>query len=167
MRDVGYHWSPTSRRAAIIVEGLRIGCRPAVNGVEDDHRNPWISLSDTPCEAWVLSAGALAVGGFPSEASVWDLWQADLTSLEVRRCGGSYPEIRVLQAIAPIQLMWIASRPFPSAAAHSDSRGGAAATETCCHSDEMRPHQRLPCLTRFTGHARAILTARRLHLTAR
>jgi hypothetical protein len=80
MRAFDFHWSPTSRRADIHAEGLRIGCRPVVNGVEDDHRNPWISLSPTPWQAWDLSAGALAVGRFTSESPLWDLWRADLTA---------------------------------------------------------------------------------------
>jgi len=157
MRDVGYHWSPVSRRAAIFLDGLRPGCQPTVNGIQDDHRNPWISLSPTPSQAWTLSAGALAVGGFSSEAAVWDLWQADLSSLEVRCCDDSYPEIRVLEPIAPPQLMWIASRPFSA----------AATPEKCCHSDETSPSPRPHYLTRLSGHARAILTARRQHPTAR
>lgn len=45
---VGYHWSPATRRAGIDAGGLRIGTAPVVNGVEDVHRNRWISLCATP-----------------------------------------------------------------------------------------------------------------------
>lgn len=167
MRAVGYHWAPTSRRAAIESEGLRIGCRPAVNGVEDDHRNSWISLSPTPAQAWTLSAGALAIGGFPSEAPAWDLWQADLTGVEVRRCEGAYPEVRALQPVPPARLVWIASRQFPANSNHEKARRGGVAPEKCCHSDEMRRHPRLPWLTVFTRTAGVLASTRRPHPTAR
>ena len=55
---------------------------PSVNGVEDDHRNPWISLAPTAAQAWWLSGGALEGGGFAVEHPVWDLWEADLTDIE-------------------------------------------------------------------------------------
>lgn len=164
MRDVGYHWSPSSRRAAIQAGGLRIGCRPVVNGIQDDHGNPWVSLSPTPWQAWDLSAGALAVGGFPSESPLWHLWQADLTGLELRRGGDNYPEVRVLQPVPTTQLMWIASRPFLAAPTVGQSANGGAPPEMGCHSDEMRPHLQL---ARITGLTRALAAARRLHPTAR
>jgi hypothetical protein len=167
MRAVGYHWAPTSRRAAIEIEGLRIGCQPAVNGVEDDHRNPWISLSPSPAQAWILSAGALAIGGFPSEAPAWDLWQADLTGVEVQRCKGDYPEVRSLQPVPPARLVWIASRPFPANSHHDRAQGGGVAQDKRCHSDEMWRYCRLPWLTRFTRPARILTSTRRPHPTAR
>jgi hypothetical protein len=164
MRAVGYHWSPTSRRAAIHAVGWRIGCRPVVNGIQDDPRNSWISLSPTPWQAWALSAGALAVGGFPSESPLWDLWRADLTGLELRRCDDSYPEVRVLQPVSTTQLRWIASRPFLAAPTFGQPVKRGAPPEMGCHSDETRPH---PRLTRFTGLTRALAAARRLQPTAR
>jgi hypothetical protein len=58
-----------------------IGSKPCVNGVEDDHRNLWISLSPTAAQAGSLSGEALAVGGFGAESDVWDLWEVDITDL--------------------------------------------------------------------------------------
>ena len=109
---VGYHWSPRTRRASIHAHGLVIGARPAVNGVEDLHLNPWISLSPTPSQAWLLSAGAIACGGFESECPTWDLWEADLTDAHADYISNGYPELRVLQNISSDRLTWIASRPF-------------------------------------------------------
>ena len=79
---VAYHWSPSTRRTSIRTRGLVIGAAPSVNGVEDDHRNPWISLAPTAAQAWWLSGGALEGGGFAVEHPVWDLWEADLTDIE-------------------------------------------------------------------------------------
>lgn len=167
MNDVGYHWAPSSRRATIQAQGLRIGCRPAVNGVEDDHRNPWISLSPTASQAWTLSAGALATGGFPSEAPAWDLWEADLTGAKVQRCGGDYPELRALQPLPVDCLVWIASRRFPVAPAFERTPGGGVAREIRCHSDEMRLHSHASLLQRLFGPARAFAATRLQHTTAR
>ncbi|WP_293003357.1 hypothetical protein [Mycobacterium sp.] len=141
MSAVGYHWAPANRRASIADEGLRIGCRPAVNGIEDDHRNPWISLSPTPAQAWMLSAGALAIGGFRSEATEWDLWQTDVTGIDVHRCAGDYPEIRVLQPIPKNRVAWVASRPFPADPPLIQAGDGGAQSEKCCHSDEIQGHR--------------------------
>lgn len=108
----GYHWSPATRRESIQRRGLLIGAEPCVNGVEDDHRNEWISLSPTPAQAWWLSGQALECGGFTAEHPVWDLWQVDLTDADTAPCAGSYPEMRVHHSLTPDRLTWIASRQF-------------------------------------------------------
>lgn len=112
---VGYHWSPATRRSSIHARGLLVGSRPVVNGVEDDHRNPWISLSPTPSQAWWLSGGAIACGGFHSECPTWDLWEVDLTDARAEYTDCGYPEVRVLHAISPTRMAWIASRQFSGA----------------------------------------------------
>lgn len=112
--EITYHWSPSTRRAAIEREGLRIGVKPCVNGVEDDHRNEWISVSPTPSQAWWLSGEALCGGGFPSEAPEWDLYEVDVKGLSVdrRSCIDDYPELYVLENVPPDRVRWVARRRF-------------------------------------------------------
>ncbi len=114
---VGYHWSPASRRAGIEADGLRIGSPPVVNGVEDVHRNRWISLCPTPTHAWWLSAGALHIGGFggPELNGAWDLYQVDVSGLAVTTTRGPYPEVRVAGDIDPDRIVWVARRQFDEA----------------------------------------------------
>ena len=61
--------SPTTgrraRRTSIRTRGLVIGAALSVNGVEDDHRNPWISLAPTAAQAWWLSGEHSKVAGSP------------------------------------------------------------------------------------------------------
>lgn len=109
---VGYHWSPATRRAGIAAGGLRIGAEPVVNGVEDVHRNRWISLCTTPTHAWWLSAGALHTGGFggPELNGAWDLYEVDVSGLAITTMSGPYPEVRVAVDIAPERITWVARR---------------------------------------------------------
>lgn len=110
--DVGYHWSPSTRREAIEREGLRVGAAPAVNGVEDGHRNSYISLSPTPAQAWWLSGGALFTGGFASESPTWDLYEVDINGLDAGRLAEGYPEIQVREDISADRVERIALRAF-------------------------------------------------------
>lgn len=111
--DIGYHWSPASRRTAIERDGLRVGAEPSVNAAEgDSHRNLWISVSPTPAQAWWLSAEALHIGGFGSESPDWDLYEVDLKGLPVDRRSGDYPEFYVHEHISPDRVMWVARRGF-------------------------------------------------------
>ena len=112
LMTVGYHWSPATRHESIRRSGLLVDAKPCINGVEDDHRNGWVSLSPTPGEAWWLSGQALECGGFPTEHPVWDLWQADLTDVDHTPCTGGYPEIRAHHDIPPERVIWIGSREF-------------------------------------------------------
>lgn len=109
---VGYHWSPATRRESIRQCGLLVDAEPCVNGVEDHHRNGWVSLSPTPGESWWLSGQALECGGFPTEHPVWDLWQVDLTDVDHTSCADGYPEMRAHQSISPERVIWIGSRQF-------------------------------------------------------
>lgn len=109
---IAYHWSPSTRRASIRRRGLVIGATPAVNGVEDDHRNPWISLAPTPALAWWMSGEALEGGGFAAEDPVWDLWEVNLAGIEHTTGTPSYPEITVPSCIPPDRLTWIGTRTF-------------------------------------------------------
>lgn len=110
--EIAYHWSPSTRRTFIEGEGLRIGAPPAVNGVEDDHRNEWISVSPTPGQAWWLSGEALWGGGFPSESTEWDLYEVDIKGLSVGRRGDDYPELRVHENISADRVRWVGRRTF-------------------------------------------------------
>jgi hypothetical protein len=120
-----YHWSPSTRRAAIERDGLRIGAEPAVNAVEGSgfldgepgpagHRNECISVSPTPTQAWWLSGEALEVGGFPSESPTWDLYEVNIAGLDYDRRGDDFPELKVREGISADRVTWIASRPFES-----------------------------------------------------
>lgn len=111
-KTIAYHWSPQSRRASIEGSGLVIGSDPSVNGVEDDFRSPWVSLSPTPALAWWLSVGALEVGGFVPDDTVWLLWEVDITGLAVQGDIGRYPEYQVLQNISAARLMLVGQRNF-------------------------------------------------------
>lgn len=122
--EIAYHWSPSTRRDAIEREGLRIGSEPSVNGVEDDHRNGWVSVSPTPSQAWWLSAGALHIGGFGSEAPIWDLYEVDIADLSVERRQGDYPEFYVHENVASERVTRVAIRKFGAwpDIQHNDSR---------------------------------------------
>lgn len=111
---VGYHWSPSTRREGIEARGLVIGSAPAVNSAQGhDHRNGWVSVSPTALQAWWLSAGALAAGGFQApESPLWLLWEVDITSLEAINAVGQYREWRVLQDIAPERVKLVGQRVF-------------------------------------------------------
>jgi hypothetical protein len=107
---IAYHYSPSTRRAAILRDGLVIGSEPCVNGIEDDHRNLWISLSPTAAQAWWLSGEALAVGGFGAESDVWDLWEVDITDLDRQDWLDRLPELQVLEDIPAYRLHLVGQR---------------------------------------------------------
>lgn len=108
---IAYHYSPSTRRESILKSGLVIGSQPCVNGVEDEWRNDWISLSPTAAQAWWLSVEALCVGGFDLESDVWDLWEADITGLESQgRSDGLLAEVQVLEDIPSGRLHLIGQR---------------------------------------------------------
>lgn len=111
---LGYHWSPSTRRRSIERYGLRIGQPPVVNGIEDDFRAPWISVSASPLQAWWLSAGALQIGGFtdPAHPGHWDLYEMDLTDLATQTTTDHHREIRVLVDVPPDRLEWVGKRAF-------------------------------------------------------
>lgn len=112
--EIAYHWSPSARREAIQREGLRVGAEPCVNGVEDDHRNLWVSVSPTPSQAWWLSGEALYLGGFGSESPIWDLYEVDLAGLVIERRQKDYPELYVHEDISPERITRVAIRKFGS-----------------------------------------------------
>lgn len=109
---IAYHYSPRVRRKLILREGLRIGAPPCVNGVEDDCRNDWISLSPTAAQAWWLSGEALGIGGFQVECNIWDLWEADIAGLDWEQRRDGYPEIKVNQDISADRLNLVGQRQF-------------------------------------------------------
>jgi hypothetical protein len=112
--EIAYHWSPCTRREAIAREGLKVGAPPCVNAEEfgEGHRNLWVSVSPTPSQAWYLSAGALYVGGFPTESDHWDLYEVDIKGLEVERRRDDYPELYVYDNIPAHAVRRVAFRRF-------------------------------------------------------
>jgi hypothetical protein len=109
---IAHHWSPSTRRASIRRRDLIIGARPAVDGVEDNHRSPWISLAPTAALAWWMSSEALESGGFTVEYVVWDLWEVDLDSIEHSTGTPTYPETTVASCISADRLTWLGTRVF-------------------------------------------------------
>ncbi|WP_418054414.1 hypothetical protein [Mycolicibacterium senegalense] len=112
-RMIAYHWSPSLRKRGIEERGLVIGAAPAVNAVQDSHRNPWISVSPTPSQAWWLSGGALEAGGLLDGldgSSLWLLWEVDITGLTVQGDIANYPEYQVLENIAADRVTLIGQR---------------------------------------------------------
>lgn len=65
-----YHWSPSSNRSGII----RYGLLPYKKTLQGDWRPPYISFSDDPLLAWVLS------GKMWPDISSWDLWMCHFSS---------------------------------------------------------------------------------------
>jgi hypothetical protein len=110
--EIAYHWSPSSRRKSIEQVGLCVGSNPVVNGIQGDHRNPYISLSPTPAQAWWLSGGALAIGGFNSESDVWDLYEVDIKGRVAVCRDDDYPEIKVYEDIPADHVIRVAQRAF-------------------------------------------------------
>lgn len=101
--DPLYHWSPTDRRAQIVVHGLRPGSPATVAGGE----LPYVCFSLTASRAWSLS-GAME---WAQEIEEWDLWQARLVDgddVRVRPDHGPYiHEIKVYGPI-PADRLWYA-----------------------------------------------------------
>lgn len=63
-----YHWSPSSRRAAIQREGLVIGSPVVIHSAEG-WTPTYLCFSDSPSFAWGYS------GALSNVAEDWDLWQ--------------------------------------------------------------------------------------------
>lgn len=103
-----FHWAPTIRRAAIQKRGLRIGSRPVTNCFRAD----CLCFSQSPSQAWVLSAGALGERG-----QEWDCWQVSLDvtdEVEVRPFyGNRIEELRVRNHIPKSRIWLIGTRTVP------------------------------------------------------
>lgn len=108
-----YHWSPTGRREAIRVDGLKPYSPPSVTSPMD---NVWamgfgcICLGTTPARAWSLSGDMQHT----SEIEEWDLWQAELTEsdeVHIRaEFGPRIKEVRVMNPIPGDRLWWVGER---------------------------------------------------------
>ena len=103
-----FHWSPSSRRAAITRRGLRVNSRPTTDSVRWDR----ICLSLSPSHAWVHSA---AVSGERGEQ--WDLWQVSLNHDDhvdvMPFFGNRVGEIRVHNSIPKSRIWFVGSRAVP------------------------------------------------------
>lgn len=69
-----YHWSPTSRRKAI----LRRGFVPGSWSTDRLWKPPYVCFSDSPSLAWALSGGT----GRGALHESWDLWMVHSDRLE-------------------------------------------------------------------------------------
>jgi hypothetical protein len=87
-----YHWSPRSRRSAILLEGLKCGAPPTFC----TRKTGYLCFSLNPHTAWELSAGTSGAALLPQE---WDLWQATLSDTDqvaIYPCwGGNIQEVRL------------------------------------------------------------------------
>jgi hypothetical protein len=96
-----FHWAPAARRDAITDRGLHVSSDPATNTV----RARYLCLSQTPSQAWALSADAC---GEPGEE--WDCWQVTLDrgdEVHVRAFWGNrIEEIQVHNDI-PMSRLWL------------------------------------------------------------
>lgn len=106
-----YHWSPTSRREAILRDGLRMDADATVcSGDPIGHPFRCICLSPSPSAAWSLS-GAME---WCQEIEAWDLWQvrlADGDEVHIRPdFGPVIQEIKVRTPIPADRLWWVGER---------------------------------------------------------
>lgn len=104
-----FHYSPTLRREAIRQHGLRVSSEPVVHTAA----MPYICLSQSPSQAWVLSAGAC---GDPGQD--WDCWQVTLAlddEVEVRPFfGNRIEELRIRNDIPHSRIWLVGSRSVPT-----------------------------------------------------
>lgn len=103
-----FHWSPRQRRLAIRQVGLRIHKPPTVS----TERCGYICLSQSPSQAWMLSAAA--AGGRGED---WDCWQVTLghdDQIEVRPFHGNrIEELRIHNDIPKSRLWLVGTRTVP------------------------------------------------------
>jgi hypothetical protein len=103
-----FHWSPTDRRPAIQRRGLIISSRPVCTSV----RTPLICLSQSPSQAWALSAAV-----FGERGQEWDCWQIALDpadEVEVRPFfGNRVEEFRVRNNIPKSRVWLVGTRTVP------------------------------------------------------
>lgn len=101
-----FHWSPVSRREAILREGLRPFCEPTVASGPQ----PYISLGPTPSAAWGLSGDM----DWMADEDQWDLWQVRLRDGDDVRARLDFAprivEIKVHTVIPPDRLWWVGQR---------------------------------------------------------
>lgn len=104
-----FHWSPAARRPAINKRGLRINCRP----VTSTFRCGYICLSQSPSQAWALSASV-----FGQRGEEWDCWQVSLDhddEVHVREFWGNrIEELRVHNDIPKSRIWHIGTRAVPA-----------------------------------------------------
>lgn len=104
-----FHWSPAARRPAIQRRGLRINSTPAVQSF----RCGYICLSQSPSQAWSLSAGV-----FGERGEEWDCWQVSLDhhdEVHVREFWGNrMEELRVHNHIPKSRVWLVGSRTVPT-----------------------------------------------------
>lgn len=103
-----FHWSPRQRRLAIRQAGLRINRPPVVSTEMCDY----VCLSQSPSQAWMLSAAA---AGEPGQE--WDCWQVSLDhddDVRVRPFHGNrIEELRVHNDIPKTRLWLVGTREVP------------------------------------------------------
>lgn len=108
-----YHWSPASRRMSI----LRYGLRPGFLSNCGAWRPPYVSFSDSPSLAWVLS------GLYRKKGEEWDLWMMwsnvpsgyeKLKTGDNPRGAGWPSEYRVYERVPKKSIWYVASRKQPT-----------------------------------------------------
>jgi len=104
---IGYHWSPSTRRASIKRHGLIVGAKPHVNR---DHANGHISLARNPASAWLLSGRHMKRFGHTPESETWDLWQVDLAGIPYRSLHTGSDELVCRRGIPAGQLTLVGHR---------------------------------------------------------
>lgn len=111
MRTLGtlYHWSPITRRVAILQDGLKPYQAPVTHS-GGEHAYPYVCLSPAPSTAWGLSGDM----EWTSEIEEWDLWQVqipDAVEVHVRpNHGPLIEEIKVYGAIPADHVWYVATR---------------------------------------------------------
>lgn len=104
-----YHWSPLSRRRAILHRGLM----PGSWSTDRQWKPPYVCFADSPSLAWALS-GATERGKETEED--WDLWMmhSDVPSGMEALCFDDDPEqvkeYRVYERVYERDLWWVGSR---------------------------------------------------------
>ncbi len=96
-----FHWAPADRRAAIRRRGLRPRSKPTCSG----QRWPYVCLSQSPSQAWSLSAMVHGERG-----QDWDCWQVTLDvadAVEVRPFYGNRIEELRVQGPIPASRVWL------------------------------------------------------------
>lgn len=116
---IGYHWSPHHNHTSILKRGLlqpKLHPRLVTPVVcSEGHRNPHLSASRHPRDAWELSGGFLVrrakeqgtLNDGWHNFTLWDLYQIDLRNIKYRT---NFDELQVRVDIPRRYVTWIGER---------------------------------------------------------
>lgn len=101
-----YHWSPYSRRASILLNGLVVGSESPISG----RKSTSICFHPCPVKAWALKEN----GDNNDHHPYWDLWMVQGDSLEHFEISSEWEkeEVRTGLTVPSAAVHYVGSRHF-------------------------------------------------------